>query len=297
MLKIEWKRGNPESLEGRVIVYTKLDKDKCIESLEKEGHKTEKIKAFFEQRENVFYAHYWTNSKKAFEVKKESLDEMSKAVFKTIEKVIELLDATYKNKKERSFFESPMILLSEEELLNGDEDVIFAGEYSSHLLCQRALNNVVDLYYLQFANELTVSKGKTQEQKEEVRQVKTHLDFFGESFKPYLQTDYVNALFSAHEKNDKKKIGKLKKELADFFDANNSTSPFRHAALKKNIKDLESLFSDYAKATDRVLKNLYTQKATLIIDKLDAVHLEQYKEAGKINKRLEELDTELKDYN
>lgn len=294
MFKIEWKRGNPESLEGRVIVYTKLDKDKCIDALESEGHDTKKVKAFFEQRENVFYAYYWTNSKNAFEAKKESLDEISKAVFKAMEKVIELLDSTYKAKTERQFFESPLIILSEDDLLNGDEDVIFAGEYSSPLLCQRALNAVVDLYYMQFADKLTGSKGEKQSQKEEVCQPKHHSDFFGESFKPYLQINYVDVLFSAQ---DKKKANKLKKELTDFFDANNNNSPFRHDALKKNIKELENLFSDYAKASDRVLKDLYKQKAALILDKFDAIHLEQYKEAGKLNKRIEELNEELKDYN
>jgi hypothetical protein len=215
---VGYEKGDPRNLKGKAMVYStlNLDVNENQFDLEKLGLFAEKtgITDFVSVSEllktEMIIATYITNDvndlKERFDLPQDNIDD-----------ILEQLDQFKEHASSvggfvMPFFPSNILVLSPEELMEGDYDVLCMGTYSDPDPCGHSIKMGLDLYSLQYGDQLSKS-GKINEfmPKNQLAYEQIEGDL-----EEHLVNEFVNPLVIANRLGNDKKFYELKNKLIAF---------------------------------------------------------------------------------
>ncbi len=265
---IELKKGDSEKLEGKVIVYSRLN---CPDSSSGNCSNNGRVFAMYATDNSDDFAKRVKSSR---EVLEESDDNH-------LQKIKEGLLGLLGIKLEHvNIYAAPIHIDSEEELLQSEEDVVFAGEYSCPQNCMNAVKTALDFYVLRLMDQM-IRASKTDNPCEEDKQQpqKTYQEDFeskdpnGRRLKAYLMDTYINPMINTKGKGKFKRLAPLKQDFERFGQGTQFVSDISNICrlMERNM----------------TLKNLNLIGA--YVSKLVAVHAEDFETAAKLRDQIAEL--------
>jgi len=175
-------------------------------------------------------------------------------------------------------YATPIRVDSELELARVPENVLFAGEYTSPIICLKAVKMGIDFYMLDFDEQTKKKLGVefSNGKEEKARQSSlTYKEITGAAIKGYIVDSYLTPIFDGKKYGDEAKIAAARKGLVRF----GAGAPF---AL--DIAELCEL-TDKNSSYDGKCGNIID----LVLDKIVAVHTEAFLEAAKLRDRIKAL--------
>lgn len=263
---LEFKKGDPNSLKGRAIVYVKG-------SCEPDSGEKCKVCPRYQNLTDVVLAVYVSNNVTDY-IEKMGLFEHGDKIKEAIEKQTREAEKQLgiKLKGKIPFFVAPLPGVSEVDLLISEEDIIYAGEFTSCLNLQLAISGASSLYAANLEEQ--VKKKHKVEEKAEKPFVKkpTYKDFEGKSIREYITNNFVIPMVDT-------KLGYISD--VDFEFVKNEFMRFSENSLfYSDVIELCEIIGSSQSVINTELTDAY-------INKLVAIHSEDYTVAGDMKKKIE----------
>jgi len=264
---LEFKKGYPENLEGKAVVYAKI----YCET--KKAEKCEKCPAYL-SKEDIFFAAYASNNILEYMEKMgapEEIIENAKGLEKSLLNLLE--KEGRKTSGKMPMFAAPFNVESEQDLLLGQEDVIYLGEYSSLSRALISVKSAVELYVSSFQEQVEKKHGVDSDEGKQENPI-TYKDFAGESIRNYIIENFIIPMVNVHTGiAAHKNMKSIKRDFIRF----SATAPF---------------FSDVLDLCDAIEKSpivINTDLTDAYINKIVAIHKEDYTIAAEMRDKIKEI--------
>ena len=250
---IEFIKGNQDSLEGRVLIYSNLSL--C------DHPEHDQVHAMYGNTEASGLISRLLDF--GFEE-----NDISTRVNRIVIETSRLVDPL-KHKVVYFVFFS---VKSNEEIIENpkDDDLIFVGKFTDVSRCYSALDATAKLY----SNVYTEQRSVRQELMKEPAKIRTHKDFAGEPIIDYVLNKYIVPMLDSMQRDDTNFYQRLNEELAQF----SADSPFASATA-----EMSAIIKKSGRNPNVPLIEAYVKI-------IDAVHREDYMGAAAIRDKIKDLE-------
>jgi hypothetical protein len=243
-------KGDWENLEGRVVSYSKLS-DKTL------------VKNF-----GVSLFPMYASADIMDFAEKMGFSEEGRGVIQRINELKEKSIAELnKNGIKINFmpiYAAPLPFEDEKEIIVGNHDVIFAGEWGRIENCVDSIEIGVKIYSMKHAEQVMKKHG-LGDRKPRTAKSESYSAYSGKSLKNTLLNDYVTPILDARNNKDSERVNLLGLRMAHFIEG---------ASFAVDGLELMALAKSASNNRDYLLIECY-------LNKIDAIHLEKYEDAAK----------------
>jgi len=247
--------GDEDNLEGKVIIYSKLKRDSDLtDYIDKE----------------IFAMYVATNPEDYVEkigVPEYMIDDIISQLEETTQKLSQRSEI-----KIVSAYIMPIHAASEDELRLEPENLFYVGEYFDPKSCMAAVYKGAEFYLLMFEDQLSTNHKLGNLSKEEYCGPTYH-DFEGKDIKEYVIKNFVKPMIEAKQCNEDKSFKDIKRDFIGFSAGSHFIS---------DVLDLCSYINKHR-------LNINTNLSDAYIDKLSAIHIENYEKAAKMRDEIGKL--------
>lgn len=248
---IELRKGDWNNLEGRLVSYSKLTN-----------------KELAEQIETPLMAMYASFDPLDF-IERMGLNEDGKRVIESLkqsaEKTVEDFRKKGVNITAMPLYGAPIVYEDEQDLMEDQNDIIFAGEWERPECCVEATQMGVRLYTMKYMESFLKKHNVDTPKQKVIPKEQRYTEYIGKSLRTTILNDYVNPIIDARNSGDLERANILGLRLVHFVEGSNF------------VTDGLELIS--------IAKNAKSKKEYDLIDcylnKIDAIHLERFEEAAR----------------
>ncbi len=267
---MRFKKGDPLNLEGKVMIFGKFNPNNKAS-----------VNGFSYDSESNIVAMYASNDETDFREKTGYDGDISQVNSVPGEgfNLPRLLKAAYAASSEQNFIE-------------GDFDVLFVGEFETPALAVEGLFLGSMYYALLLKNQSSRKEVKTQKNvkllpapAQKLDFLQTHILYVGTSIRDALLHSYIIPMSDAKRFKRENVYQKLEKELLTFCQG----SKFEVSALGL----CETVCLSVQTKTPE-LNHLYLQKVDALIHQMDAVHLEDFKRAAELKRKIQQVEEQIR---
>jgi hypothetical protein len=246
-------RGMQEKLKGNVIVYSHLTNPEAV--------KLAGAKPMF----SLYGSTDLQTFAKKLSLGKSEIQTLRENELKTIR------DANKNGEKLKVFFNyvSPIVFSSLEELMDGKEDIIHAGDYLALPSCFNASKMGIEMYFLKLENQIIIEKQSPdsfREKEDSLETIESYNSIKKGQLKNYLRQTFVAPLMS--HTPDEAVFGDLSSNLKKFCKGSNFMADIEEIVnLLGSGKMTPSLAEDYLSKVEAIYEENYL-RAALFRDKI-----------------------------
>jgi hypothetical protein len=242
---IKLVRGNIESLEGRVITFSRFERG--------------------EFAEKPVVALYSTNQVEDFIKKFELPEDVARDISKNHNDMVAKARAKHQNANVFTYYTAPLLVESEKEIYSGNEDILDVGNYLAVERCLDAVKLGVEFYILQFEKQFLLNGPKNKHEEKISEEVFLNYTLVQKSILgDYISRNFITPLMEYKKQKNDREVQRIGQSFIDF----SSGSPF--------IQDVYEMLGVIEKGDiNPVLIKTY-------LNKIEAINNEDYETAARL---------------